>query len=164
MNYQSSPQKSKTKRIAELAEKIKERANGNRARHLVNNLAESYKSNPEELRKYFSNNTPLISGLATAVYGMLTGDLTPVQSREYGGFGITLNSSRENLSFSRNQLWFAKLSGDALLNSENSGNDLWRSKNSDYALLGSENSGKALWGSKRSLFNRIFVGIKREEE
>ena len=162
-------------KIESLAQEITEKRNGNRARQLVNLVAKHYKDTPPNLKEFFNHQNEYIQGISTSAYGMLTGDLSPIQEKKSGGWGITLPTSKEGLSFSQNQLWFAKLSGYALSDSENSGyalghsknreNALWfsenrenalgHSKNRENALLGSKNSGDALSNSENSLLNKF---------
>ena len=150
----------KKRRLSSLLYKVVKNKNGNAVRHLTRIIAKAYKSNPEKLRKYFNDSEKLISGIATSAYNFLTGEITPMQSTEYGGLGAILTNTPKNLIFKDNQLWYSKNSGCALLysknsgyalrGSENSGSALSVSTNSENALKNSENSGHALWHSENS--------------
>ena len=140
----------KENRFVELVETAYNKNKGNRIRHLVRILADSYQENPERLKSYFNNKNFLITGIATSAYHFLTGDIKPIQSRKFGGLGAIINDSEKGLTFNRNQLYFSKNSGDALWDSENSGDALKYSKNSGDALKYSKNSDSALRDSKNS--------------
>ena len=137
----------KTERIAYLARRITERRNGNRARQLAGIVRQKYQSNPEEIMAYFSHPNEYIQGIATSTYGMLTGNLYPIRKKTYGGWGINLKTSPGYLFFYMNQLWFAKLEEDALINSTNAGNALRYSVNKGRSLSDSINGNDALQGS-----------------
>ena len=130
--------------------KVLEKGNGNGVRHLVRIVANAYENNPEKLRRYFNSEDNKIAGIATSAYHFLTGDIKPIQTREYGGLGAIINDSEHNLEFGRCQLHFAQLSGKALWHSKNVGYVLENSTNSGYALKNSNNSSDALWRSKNS--------------
>ena len=124
--------------------------NGNRIRDIVKVVAKTYEKNPVEIMKYFNHEDRKIAGIATSAYHLLTGDLTPMCRREFGGLGAIINDSEFGLTFGRNQLQFSENSGVALTGSKNSEYALCFSENSGYALRDSENSGSALNGSKNS--------------
>lgn len=135
-------------RFVKLLENSFENKNGNRIRHLVRIVANSYSENPEKLKEYFENQDKLVVGIATSAYHFLTGDIEPIRTLEYGGLGSIINESDEGLKFNQNQLWFAKLSGNSLWNSENSGDSLKYSENNDDSLDWSKNSENSLEYSK----------------
>jgi len=146
------------KRFASLLKTAFDKKNGNRIRHLVRIVADSYSQNLEELQKYFDSENPLVAGIATSAYNFLTDEISPIQKKEFGGLGAIINQSKRNLEFNRRQLWFAKISGsslifsknsdDSLKYSENGGHSLWNSENSGNSLLYSKNGGHSLWNSK----------------
>ena len=140
-------------RFAYLLQIAVDKRNGNRIRHLVRIVAHAYSQNPKKLKNYFNNENQLVAGIATSAYHFLTGKITPIQKKEFGGLGAIINQSKENLKFNKKQLWFAKISGNSLRYSENSEDSLWNSENSGFSLLGSENSGFSLWNSENSGFS-----------
>jgi len=117
-------------KLVGLIKNVFDAKNGNGVRKLVKIVSNAYDENPEKLRKYFNSDNLLVVGIATSAYHFLTGDIRPIQTREYGGLGAIINDSEEGLKFNRNQLSFAKLSGFALQNSTNSGKALFSSENS----------------------------------
>ena len=137
-------------RFADLLQTAFDKKNGNRIRHLVRIVAHAYSQNPEELENYFNNENQLVAGIATSAYHFLTDKITPIQTKAFGGLGAIINQSGDGLKFNQKQLWFAKISGDALRYSENGGNSLWYSENSDSSLWDSENSNSSLWDSENS--------------
>jgi hypothetical protein len=118
--------------------------NGNRVRQITNAIVKRYVQNPEELKDYFFHPNELVQGVATGAYAMITGDLGPALSKEYGGLGATLDYTKLGLSTSRKQLHFAKLLGTALCKSNNSGFSLWFAETYGNSLGGSKNSEDAL--------------------
>lgn len=139
----------KEEKLINVISKVAGKENGNRVRHLVRIVANAYDNDPKRLKRYF-NDSELIAGLATSAYHFLTGDIKPIQTREYGGLGAIINDSEHNLEFGRCQLWFSRLSGNALTYSTNKNHALRYSENSDKALFGSTNSDKALSDSINS--------------
>lgn len=123
---------------------------GNRIRHLVRIISKAYEKNPIKLRKYFNHTNKFIAGISTAAYHFLTGDIKPIQTREFGGLGAIINDSEENLVFNKSQLWYAKLSGNALKKAHNSDRVLFYSENSGHSLYYSNNKGRVLELSKNS--------------
>ena len=140
----------KEQKLANLIDKISKRKDGNRMRKIVGIVADHYKNTPDRLRHYFSNDHAKLAGVATSAYFQLTQEIRPIQMVEYGGLGVTIEKSEENLEFCRRQLHFAKLKDYALSNSKNSERSLWYSENTDNALWKSENSGSALYCSVHS--------------
>jgi len=139
----------KTKKLGGLLEYAVDKSRGNFVRALMRIIAKAYEKNPETLRRYFNHENQKIAGIATSAYHFLTGDIKPIQTRNFGGLGAIINDSEESLKFGRNQLNFAKLCGDALWYSENNGYALWHSENNGNALWKSENSGDALENSRQ---------------
>ena len=150
--------KNHSETLEKLLEKVIERKNGNRVRHLTRIISNAYSENSEELKQYFNDNTnQFITGIATSAYHFLTGDIGPILEKDFGGFGAIVDNSEEGLEFNNRQLWHSKISGDSLRHSknkgnalrysENSGNALWKSKNRGHSLESSNNKGDALWKS-----------------
>jgi hypothetical protein len=145
---------------------------GNRIRHLVNIVANAYKDKPEDLKKFFyedsdffklvekyaeyklkdsKKNIFLPGEFARSAYMMLTQDFSPLDDSEFAGLGITLNTSPLGLKLNFGQFCQARLSGDALS----------FSVNKKYSLQNSINSGNALYNSvneEGSLFFSINSG------
>lgn len=151
--------RSKEKKLIGLVEKIIEKNNGNRARHLVNIIVNHYMGDIRErleLKEYFNHKNPYIQGIATSVYAIITerrmgiADLSEAQKVEYGGFGATLIRTKRKLKFGKKQLWFSKNSGVALWGSENGGESLWYSVNSGRALSYATMKDNSLWFSYNS--------------
>ena len=166
MNYEAIDKK---KKLEELLAKLlvpsidhrelNVRESGNRIRHLTRVIAASYKNDPEELRKFFEVSdqsvgnlaseeqlliNQFVAGIATSAYHFLTGDITSIQTVEYGGLGAIISKSEPNLKFSKEQLNYAKISGTSLKNSRNKAHALWYSENSENALQNSKNKEGAL--------------------
>ena len=101
-------------RFVNLLHKSFDANRGKRIRHLVRIVANAYSEDPEELKEYFENPNELVVGIATSAYHFLTGDIRPIQEKEYGGLGAIVNGSEKYLTFKKNQLWFSKLTNGAL--------------------------------------------------
>ena len=132
--------------------------NGNRARQLVNIVVREYEQKPQELTKFFSDKKtltnsegvvidPKVDGIARSAYIMITQDFSVLHDSEFGGFGITINTSPKKLQTADYQFVYAKLSGDALQNSINKDYALQHTKNSGNSLKDSRNYDGTLWDS-----------------
>ena len=102
------------------------------------------------LKTMLTLDKPIISGLASSVLYERFGYFDQVVKEEYGGLGIKLTTTGDNLHFGGHQLWFAQLGGNALSGSTNSESALSYSTNSGSALSGSTNSKYALFNSTNS--------------
>lgn len=140
----------KTRKLEEILTKAVDKRNGNRVRQIKSAVKKHYKENLKELKTFLTHENKYLAGIATSVYFELTGNLLPAQIEEYGGLGIEANKTPPYLKTEKCQFWFAKLSGEALLYSGNSGNSLWFSENSGSALMNSRNSRYTLWKSKNT--------------
>lgn len=144
----------KEKKLIRLIERAYDNKKGCSLRRLVKTVAKAYEGNLNALAGYFGHDNDKLAGIATSAYHLLTGNYEPMQQIEYGGLGAIIHAEKRDysttLSFGRNQLHFAGLSGHALYDSENSGNALWFSENSGDALQSSKNSEKSLQCSKNS--------------
>lgn len=134
--------------------------NGNAIRLLNRTIAKAYQENPKKLKRYFKYGNELLAGIATSSYHFISGDIKPITKIKKGGLGAIVRDSEENLRFSREQLHFSRIRGDALKKSRNKGNSLWYSEiteNAGEESINSENSMSyskfklgALWKSKNS--------------
>jgi len=149
----------KTGRLIGLINQAVKEKKGDRIRHLTRIIANAYSGKPQELVPFFKDENEYLAGIATSAYNLITNDIAPIQSIEFGGLGAILTNTEEGLTFNQCQLWYSKNSGYALRSSKNSEYTLWYSKNNGNALGYSENSGDALRGSKRSFFNRLLVKL-----
>ena len=148
-------------RIAKLADKIARKKDGNRARQLVRSVSKHYFNNPKAIRKFFSYPNEFIRGIATSAYSMITGDIIPCTEHDCGGWGITLNEGGNGLYFSRHQLWFSKIGGNALEGIRRDGNASWYSVNDGNSSANSRNNGNSLWNSENggnAFLNSLNVG------
>jgi hypothetical protein len=128
----------KEEKLANLIEKNYEKKKGKQLRRIVRLVADSYKDTPLLLKPYFSHENPKLAGIATSAFYLITGNIEPIQTTEYGGLGAIIDKTGAGLRFWENQLHFAKLSGNSLRNSENSGDALKYSENSGNVLEHSE--------------------------
>jgi len=137
-----------------LFEKILDRSvenqSGTNIRLLNKFLARAYFNNKEGLKELFEHENELMKGIATSAYHLITGDIKPCQTVEFGGLGAIIKKSEEGLKFNQRQLNFAEISERALKKSINSDLALFCTFNSDLALEESINSGRALIQSTNS--------------
>jgi len=130
--------------------KYVEKETGHRVRNIVKLVAKHYSGNPEELKRYFGLYYPegnpfkldhddlLIEGVATSAYAMITGNFQPISKAYYGGLGITLDDSPENIVGKHHQYNLAKGCGNSFkrtVGRNNSFRDVIGMDNSfDYAV------------------------------
>lgn len=92
-------------------EQAYETGDGNLLRHFVEATAEAHTEKPESLRSYFSGISEKFAGIATSAYYLLTGDLTPVKEKKFGGLGLTISREELSLPFLKDQFYFALVDG-----------------------------------------------------
>src|SRR3989338_10081640 len=57
---------------------------------IVSRIANRLRRYPEELTSYFNNQDPLVAGVASAAYLMITGTFHPATDMEHGGLGAKI--------------------------------------------------------------------------
>ena len=63
---------------------------GDYIRLLVSQIADRFRRSPKELEPYFNNQDPLVAGVASAAYLMITGTFHPATDMEHGGLGAKI--------------------------------------------------------------------------
>lgn len=153
---------------------------GDRMRQVVNLIAKRFESKPDVLKTIIKKNVLAVKGRGEdskrrddsqymvlsrylkeyyrSAYIMISNDFTCLSDSPSAGLGITLGTSPKGLKLDQFMFTNAKLYGDALSHSVNSGqslfecissgNSLYKSVNKDSALNYSCNSGNSLKKSK----------------
>ncbi len=121
---------------------------GDLIRQMVRVIAEYYKKKPEELKDYFDNKNFLIEGIATSAYHLITGDITPMQSRQLGGLGAIILESPMELEFKLDQLHFAQIFGTSLRGAKLLDNAGWKAEAYESSLGRAECRDNAMTYSK----------------
>lgn len=129
---------------------------GDLIRQKVRVIAEDYKDRAEKLKDYFDNENPLIGGIATSAYHFITGDITPMQSRQLGGLGAIILESQSDLEFKLDQLYFAQIFGTSLRGAKLSDNAGWKAEAYESSLGRAECRDNAMTYSK--LYNWAGLG------
>ncbi len=145
--------------------------NGDRMRQVVNLLAKRFESKPDVLKNIIKKGVLVIKDSVVdskhpddqylvlskylkeyyrSAYIMVSNDFTCLSDSPSAGLGITLGTSPKGLKLDQYMFTNAKLYGDALSHSVNSGQALYEAVNSGNSLYKAVNKDSVLTGSRNS--------------